>query len=221
MITTQKRKIDTLLQSVNSPNGTNASLRQRLIAESPAPQLSLTSPDVRSPNRKKPRLSAPTPGSFDLDLDLSVELFPDQDSESHKVPQIVQSPSVEVKKQCKDYGTKFVKITSAAGKSNKDDVNKRELSEIGNIVPPGFNFNILKKKTGFGLNSGRIKRGYNGFGSHEKFVQPMGASAGVLRNKPLVKKTSGSKLVHVKKENGLNNKKAPPLPNLGGFLTQS
>ena len=136
---------------------TSSSLRHRIIVESPAPQLS--SPDERSPIRKKPRLSS--------DHDITIDLFPDSesDSESQHLSQkqkFQKSPSLEIKKQCNDYGTKFVKITSAASRGGKDETVNRELNDIGNIPPAGFNFNILKKRTGFGMNSGIIKKGYNG-----------------------------------------------------------
>ena len=211
MITSQKRKIDTLMQSLQSPM-TSSGLRHRLIVESPAPQL--TSPDERSPIRKKPRLSS--------DHDLTIDLFPDSESDSEsqhssQKQKLPQSPSVEIKKQCSDYGTKFVKITSAAAKGRKDEAVKRELNDIGNIPPAGFNFNILNKKTGFGMNSGIIKKGYNGLGSHDKFVQPIGKSI-CHRNSLLVKKAGKSKVGVCKKDNNSRSSKTPPLPSLNGYL---
>ena len=211
IITSHKRKIDALTQSLNSP-GASTSLRHRLIAESPAPQL--TSPDERSPIRKKPRLSA--------DPNITMDLFSDFESETQHSPHKQhpqQSPSVELKKQCDVYGTKFVKITSAAKKGGKDDPTKRELNDIGNIAPAGFNFNILKKRTGFGMNSGIIKQGYNGLGSHEKFVQPSGKN--VLRKNSILGRKMTSKVPSSKKDQNIRNSKAPPLPSLSGFLLEN
>ena len=211
MITSQKRKIDALMESLQSPM-TNSSLRHRIIVESPAPQL--TSPDERSPIRKKPRLST--------DHDITIDLFPDSesDSESQYLSQkqkFPQSPSVEIKKQCNDYGTKYIKITSAASKGGKDETVKRELNDIGNFPPAGFNFSILQKKTGFGMNSGIIKKGYNGLGSHDKFVQPIGKSIS-HSNSLLVKKGAKFRGAVGKKNNNSGNSKAPPLPSLNGYL---
>ena len=124
---------------------------------------------------------------------------------------------MEIRKQCNDYGTKFVKITSAASKGRKDEAVKRELNDIGNIPPAGFNFNILNKKTGFGMNSGIIKKGYNGLGSHDKFVQPIGKST-CYSNSLLVRKAGKSKVGVCKKDNNSRSSKTPPLPSLNGYL---
>lgn len=202
-ITSQKRKLDALLQSINSPSGVNASLRQRLIAESPAPQLSTPEP----PPGKRSRLAADSGTDDGVELDMTIDLFPDLESQVDKTS--AKSPSVLVKKQCQDYGTKFVKITSAANK-NVPMQSKRELSEIGNVVPPGYNFSIMKKKAGMHQQSSIVKQGYNGLGTHEKCVMPFGRNrAGHGTKKP------GARPSLLKKG------PPPQLPSLNNFLSPS
>ncbi len=200
IITSQKKKLEALLQSINSPSGVNAHLRQRLIAESPAPSLS-TPPSATPPNKRQ---KTDTPGELNITLDL----FPDLDND------LKESPSVEVKRKCQDYGAKYVKISSLSSKSGHRE--KRELSDSSNVVPPGYNFNILKKKTGFGgAQSRTIRQGYDGMGSHEKFVQPMGLGKPLgksLQDRPTAKKVAKPLQP---------NKRAPPLPSLSGFLNPS
>jgi hypothetical protein len=160
-----KKKINALEKALGSPSDTARSFAHRLIHESPAPMM--------SPPAKKPKLTDPGENSeiFSPDMfhspALSIRDFVEKSEES---------PSVQRKKDCKEFGTKYVKISTASNSGLKKKTH--EISDISNIH--GFNsYNLFKKKNGMGLadSGSAIRKGYNGFGGHEKFTNPQGFTA--------------------------------------------
>ncbi len=203
-ITRLKKKLDSLSKALGSPSDTAGSFTRRMINESPAPELP----------RKRPKLSAPLNSSGDIDLDVSLDLFspetvePTSSKSSHK-------QNTVMRKNPEELGTKYLKITSAA--SSKASSNKREkgVNDITNaILPGGLNcMNIMRKKSGFlEPQSSAIRKGYNGLGGHEKFIQskPKGNTFRVPNQTTLGQ--------GVPRKNKLQNSKVPPLPRLDDYM---
>ena len=139
------------------------------------------------PVRKRPKLSAP--GNDFSELDVSSDLFPDTESK--------RSPPV------KDavHATQSIRISSAAG-SKKPHRNMHDISNMAS-------YNLFKKKP-VGGNSvlSAIRKGYNGLGGHEKFVQPLGAKTFMM-----IKQQTGTSSKHGK----LFSDKPPLLPTMSKF----
>lgn len=192
-IASLKKKIGTLQNALGSPSDSAVSFAHRLINESPAPMPSAM-------KHKRPRLSKPEDDSREIDLDVTPDLF------DSPVP-VRPSPTTHQKKQCQEYGTSFVKITSAATKGSKP---KRDLQDVSNVA--GLNFNLFKKKNGFGLTQEHtaIRKGYNGLGGHEKFLQAQGKGA-VQPKKNFAAKPA----CRISRALGA---KIPPFPTLENFV---
>ena len=160
-IVSLKKMMSHLQKAVLSPTSTASSFAHRLINESPAPQ----------PLCKKPRLSS-TPSSSGhghVDLDVAADLF---------LSDMEQTPSpAKVKAASKD-PAKVVKISSAANNIRK--AASREVVDISNTLP--LSMNIFKSNKP-GASSGFVKKGYNGLGGHEKFINPF-ARPSTLAKKP-------------------------------------
>lgn len=188
-----KNKLEKL---ANSSTDLSTSFAQRFIHESPAPM----------PPCKRPRLSLPGGEKGIVDLDMTPDLF-DLDSSVKSVEG--ESPSVHQKKACKEYGTQFVKISSVATANAKKP--KRDVQDISNL-PITLNGYNLFKKSAPGQQSSVFRQGYNGMGSHDKFIQPSG------RPRPMAIKKAATK-TSIFKPKPLSTKGAmPPLPRLDNFM---
>ena len=191
-----KKRLEALQKSVYSPScDLGTSLAHRLINESPAPALP----------HKRPRLSLPDDQTGSVDLDMTTEILSEKTTEKQRP----FSSKENQKNTCKEFGTKYVKITSAAGSAMPKQKSASNLSSV-----PGLgNLNILRKTISQGSmlaqEESSIKKGYNGLGGHEKFIQPRGRP--FLQAKPKAKKTTASKVF----KPSLSN--PPPFPSLNAF----
>lgn len=177
-----QKKTEALQKAIASPTATASSFAHRLINESPAPM----------PVTKRPKLS--TPGNDSSDLDLSMDLFPE--SESKPLPPTKEAGNGNY--------TQTIRISSAtAGKKPRKDIQ-----DISNMA----NFNLFKKKP-VGGNSvmSAMRKGYNGLGGHESFVQPLGRSKTLMATKHHT--SAGTSLKHGK----LFSTKPPLLPTMSSF----
>lgn len=154
------------------------------------------------------RLSEPMYGE-NIDLDVSGE-------DMFKSPSSHITPNTKLKNNCKEYGTKFVRITSASSGSSKP--SSKSVSDISNLpsIPGLGNLNILKKTMGTGsmlkTESSVIKKGYNGLGGHEHFIQPRGHPFPIA--KPKIKKSTSTSGLPYK---SIQSNNPPPFPTLDGF----
>ena len=182
-VTSLKKKLSTLEHALGSPSNTATSFAHRLINESPAPM----------PLAKRPKLSAP--------LDVSGDLFSDPDCSFSPRP----SPSTHMKKECQEYGTHFIKISSASSSSGALKPSQREVHDITNSLP--LNMNIFKKRPG---ETSMLKKGYNGLGGHGRFVKPQSNPRTLQVTKKVKKAVTTS-------YNPKNMGKTPALPSLTPF----
>ena len=180
-IVSLQKKMETLQKAIASPTATASSFAYRLINESPAPM----------PVAKRPKLSSP--GNESNDLDLSMDLFPEAESKS----------SLPAREADQVSCTQSIKITSAAATKKA----KREV-QVGSMA----NFNLFKKKPVGGVSVlSAMRKGYNGLGGHESFVQPLGRSKTVT-----VSKLHSSASV-TSKYGKLFSTKPPLLPTMSNF----
>ena len=187
-----QKKIGNLEKALGSPSvDTATSFARRLIHESPAP----------FPSAKRPKLSSDgLNGDIEVDLDVTLDLFP-----SPQLP-AKPSPATQTKTECKEYGTQFVKITSAAGK-RKPSGGSSQMNDISNITGLS-NFSLFKKSSVTGNSSSLIRQGYNGMGGYEKFMQPSSSRA-----KAAPKKSAS--IIMKQRAKGLGS--LPKLPTLPSF----
>ncbi len=186
-----KKKIDDLSKAMGSPHSRAENFAHRLLHESPAPM---------GPPNKRPKLTLPG----GIDLDLSGDLF----NTSNIDVSSVASPSVQTKKDCKQYGTHYLKISSAATTANSTKTVRKEVTDISNIPITLSGLNIFKKKGLLSDGSSLIKQGYNGLGSHERFIQPSG------RPRPTAAKKTKSTYKYTMPKVTTSTDKPPPLPSL-------
>ena len=188
-VTNLNKKITSLEKSLGSPSDNSAvSFARRLIHESPAPIPS-------GMKHKRPRLS----DHSEIDLDITPDLF--------QFPEPVKpSPTTTQRKQCREYGTAYVKIKTAA--SSTAVPAKGNLQDVSNIA----GMNLFKRKMGFGLSRemSAIRKGYNGLGGHEKFIVKPASSKTVLKPRKAVASSAG-------KIPWVSGGKVPPLPRLDDF----
>ena len=195
-----KKKLEALQKSVYSPTcDLGSSLAHN---ESPAPALP----------QKRPRLSLPDDKhtASIVDLDMTSEILSEKSVEKERV----LSAKENQKNTCKEFGTKYVKITSAAASSAVP--KQKSASNLMSSVPGLGNLNILRKTISQGSmlaqEESSIKKGYNGLGGHEKFIQPRGRPFLQVKSKANNKKTTASSKVF---KPNLSN--PPPFPSLNAF----
>ena len=180
-IVSLQKKMEMLQKAIASPTATGSSFAYRLINESPAPM----------PVTKRPKLSSPLNESNDLDL--SMDLFPEAESK----------PSQPTREADQGSCTQSIKITSAAATKKA----KREV-QVGHMA----NFNLFKKKPVEGVSVlSAMRKGYNGLGGHESFVQPLGRSKLVTASK--LHSSAGA----TSKYGKLFSTKPPLLPTMSNF----
>ena len=211
------KKLKKLQESLDSPSETGASFAHRLINESPAP--STFTPQLGL----KPTLTSGLSKSDDgvVDLDTSMDLFSTPgiphkrkscELRENEVPKFTLDEDAirtQGKRGSEEYGTQYIKIKSAADNPKKKV--KRDPQDISNV--PNFgNFNLFKAKPLVGAVPSIVRNGYNGFGGHEKFVQPTSKPRFNVK-KPTRNPGIGKVMVNKK-----DHSKAPPLPSLDGFI---
>ncbi|XP_071482024.1 E3 ubiquitin-protein ligase TRAIP-like [Diadema antillarum] len=146
---------------------------------------------------KKPRLSVPEEGD-DIVLDPGDPSTPDL---------VLPSPSVETKNTCRELGIPFVKTTSLANKKKKTESDAAEASAWRSTLASSSLFNQRRPLQAV-KNQCSIRKGYDGLGGHETFIQHPTIIRPNLKKVPrgVKRKPSGKPCQH-------------PLPTLDKFMT--
>ena len=214
-----KKRLDKLSKAIASPSDTKGSFVHRMLNESPFP---LTPGSAG--NNKRPGLTSPDDS---INMNVTMELFTDDEDvmatdvaakensgsklskgQSYSSQSSAKGPcsNTKVKQDCKEYGTTFLKISSAASTSAK----QRNDSAVPNVVSSS---GLLKHRNLNKQQSVVFREGYNGMGTHDTFIQPLPRITGVK----VPKKTSTFKTSLKVAPRSMG--KAPPLPSLQGFLS--
>jgi hypothetical protein len=131
-------------------------------------------------NARNPMLSAPTDnGSF-------IEFDPNKDNELS--PPNLSTNSAKRKADCEEYGMQYIKIRSA---STNCPFKKLCTEPLQDVATPQH-FNILKNMRNAD-DTGKVRTGYNGLGTHTKFLKmspPKARTIGKSLMKPKGKQVS-------------------------------
>ncbi|XP_064642000.1 DNA-directed RNA polymerase, mitochondrial-like [Lineus longissimus] len=155
-------------------------LKKVQVPETPSTPMSpLCTPANTRNGGSHPRLSAPTDnGSF-------IEFDPNKNEELSPIP-----TSAKRKAECEEYGMQYIKIRSLATNCPAKKLRSEPLQDVA--TPQ--HFNILKNmRTTDTANSGKVRTGYNGLGTHTKFLKmspPKARTIGKSLMKPKGKQAS-------------------------------
>jgi len=195
-----KNKIDTLTRTNADLNST---MNNRYINESPAPA---------SPARKKCRRKSmfdnlmSSESSMDTSNEILASSLLNADDDVFNLTK--GSPSVQRKKDCREYGTQFLKISNIASTAAMSKKSK-SVTDVTNMPGVLSSFNMFKKTGAEAQQSIVFRQGYNGLGMKETYIQPTGRP--LCKPMKPIKKSS---IFKPRMTSSLSAAPAPPLPKL-------